>query len=242
MTKQLTTQNATITTAAVEVRTLTITGKQVTLAVFRQLREEPLIADDGTLNGTPWGYVNYHPDKCADDRRKHWHFVWQQGQDLLRSRVDHELTRTSWGCDEGDAFFAAHAREVFEGRGRYFDGRLPAVDNDLTALLHREAPFPVTMTLDLGQAPAYFMWEEWRSAADKLAKSGDALAAPYEESRRRKLAQAVEGFSCALPEPGEVDELYTAYKQKLAREAERRQQHQQVRVGLAQLPQLFIAV
>lgn len=86
MTRQLTTQNATITTAAVEVKTLTISGKQVTLAVFRQLKEEPLIAEDGTLNGEPWGVVNYHPDKCGD-APKHSHVVWQKGSDLCRSRV-----------------------------------------------------------------------------------------------------------------------------------------------------------
>ncbi|MEV4043150.1 hypothetical protein [Streptomyces sp. NPDC049744] len=89
MTRQLTTQNATITTAAVEVKTLTISGKQVTLAVFRQLKEEALIADDGTLNGDPWGVVNYHPDKCGGDQREHWHVVWQNGNDLRRARVDH---------------------------------------------------------------------------------------------------------------------------------------------------------
>lgn len=88
MPKQLTTQNATITTAAVEVKTLTISGKQVTLAVFRQLREEPLIADDGSLLGTPWGYVNYHPDKCESSRWNHVHVVWQDGQDLVRARID----------------------------------------------------------------------------------------------------------------------------------------------------------
>lgn len=87
MTKQLTTQNATITTATVEVKTLTISGKQVTLAVFRQLREEPVISSDGTLNGEPWGVVNYHPDKCGDDYG-HCHVVWQSGGELLRSRVD----------------------------------------------------------------------------------------------------------------------------------------------------------
>ncbi|NUV89977.1 hypothetical protein G6W61_27845 [Streptomyces sp. KAI-26] len=86
MTKQLTTQNATITTATVEVKTLTISGKQVTLAVFRQLKEEPLIAQDGTLNGEPWGVVNYHPDKCGDER-EHVHVVWQNGSDLRRSYV-----------------------------------------------------------------------------------------------------------------------------------------------------------
>ncbi|MEU0786994.1 hypothetical protein ABZ341_36210 [Streptomyces sp. NPDC006173] len=85
--KQLTTQNATITTASVEVKTLTISGKQVTLAVFRQLKEESLIATDGTLNGEPWGTVNYHPDKCGSDR-SHWHVVWQAGGELRRSHVE----------------------------------------------------------------------------------------------------------------------------------------------------------
>ncbi|MDQ0792024.1 hypothetical protein [Streptomyces sp. B1I3] len=86
MTRQLTTQNATITTAAVEVKTLTISGKQVTLAVFRQLKEEPLITEDGTLNGEPWGSVNYHPDKCSADA-EHLHIVWQKGAELRRSNV-----------------------------------------------------------------------------------------------------------------------------------------------------------
>lgn len=86
MPKQLTTQNATITTAAVEVKTLTISGKQVTLAVFRQLRNEPLIDAGGNLLGEPWGYVNYHPGKCADSE-PHRHVVWQRGNELLRASI-----------------------------------------------------------------------------------------------------------------------------------------------------------
>lgn len=87
MTKQLTTQNATITTAAVEVKTLTISGKQVTLAVFRQLREEPLVDElDAAIAGAPWGTVNYHPDKCGD-APEHVHVVWQKGSDLRRATV-----------------------------------------------------------------------------------------------------------------------------------------------------------
>jgi hypothetical protein len=78
--------NAEIKTAAVEIRTLTVSGKQVTLAVFRQLKDEPLVNRDGTLNGTPWGIVNYHPDKCAEGR-PHMHVVWQRGTELLRATV-----------------------------------------------------------------------------------------------------------------------------------------------------------
>ena len=84
----LTVRNAEVKTAAVEVKTLTISGKQVTLAVFRQLREEPLIAADGTLNGVPWGTVNYHPGKCGNDP-KHLHVVWQLGAELRRARIDY---------------------------------------------------------------------------------------------------------------------------------------------------------
>ena len=87
----LTVHNAEIHTATVEIKTLTISGKQVTLAVFRQLPEKPLINDDGTLNGIPWGRVNYHPDKKGCDsltrvhRYAHRHVVWQRGTELLRA-------------------------------------------------------------------------------------------------------------------------------------------------------------
>jgi hypothetical protein len=85
----LTTHNAEIKTATVEIRTLTVTGKQVTLAVFRQLREEPLINDDGTLNGVAWGTVNYCPGKTCPmpDHYPHWHVIWQQGVELKRSAI-----------------------------------------------------------------------------------------------------------------------------------------------------------
>lgn len=86
MTRKLTPQNATITTATVEVKTLTIGGKQVTITLFRQLKEQPLVAEDGTLNGVPWGVVNYHPDKCRE-KPEHLHVVWQEGQALRRSSV-----------------------------------------------------------------------------------------------------------------------------------------------------------
>ncbi|TKA11739.1 hypothetical protein [Actinacidiphila oryziradicis] len=87
MTKQLTVHNATITTAAVEVKTLTISGKQVTLAVFRQLQEETILNPvNATLTGELWGRVNYHPDKCAD-AATHVHVVWQKDGELRRAHV-----------------------------------------------------------------------------------------------------------------------------------------------------------
>lgn len=86
MTKVLTTQNAQITTVAVEVKTLTISGKQVTLSVFRQLIHESLISVAGTFTGIPWGHVNYHPWKC-EDATEHLHVVWQKDAELRRDAV-----------------------------------------------------------------------------------------------------------------------------------------------------------
>jgi hypothetical protein len=106
MSPQLTVHNAQVSTASVQIKTLTISGKQVTLAVFRQLREEPLIAEDGTLNGTPWGTVNYHPGKCGN-AEPHWHVVWQRGDELLRSAIACTPRWETFWCEEADRFYAA---------------------------------------------------------------------------------------------------------------------------------------
>src|SRR5262245_16993396 len=90
--RKLTSENAVIKTAAVEVKTLTISGKQVTLAVFRQLPEESPIDPttewpDFRFKGLIWGRVNYHPDKCGDIALEHVHVVWQRGETLNRGRI-----------------------------------------------------------------------------------------------------------------------------------------------------------
>lgn len=79
---------AVVKTAQVEVKVLTISGKQVTLAVFRQLELEPLIdRDTMQFRGLPWGRVNYFWGDCEDD---HYHVVWQKGNELRRACVfDH---------------------------------------------------------------------------------------------------------------------------------------------------------
>lgn len=97
MTAQLTVHNAEIKTATVEVRTLTISGKQVTLAVFRQLPQRPLPVD--VDHGQLWGTVNYCPDKTCGvsilsslgiwkpTNVDHLHVVWQDGTELYRHVV-----------------------------------------------------------------------------------------------------------------------------------------------------------
>ncbi len=83
----LTTEDVTITTLSIEVKVMKIGKRQVTLAVFRQLPDEPIIhPDTGNLKGIPWGRVNYHVD-CEHMPTSHFHVVWQKDTELRRSLV-----------------------------------------------------------------------------------------------------------------------------------------------------------
>jgi hypothetical protein len=90
--RQLTVQNASVTTVAIEVKAFMIGARQVTQGIFKQLIEEPLIAEDGALNGVPWGHVTWHPDRCDYHSNRHWHIVWQRGEELRRAWEFEEFT------------------------------------------------------------------------------------------------------------------------------------------------------
>lgn len=88
MQKVIQIRDAVLKTLKVEVKSLTISGKQMTLAVFRQLVEEPLInVETGELKGVPWGTVNYYWGDCKPlgNYNGHLHVVWQKGDELRRS-------------------------------------------------------------------------------------------------------------------------------------------------------------
>lgn len=84
---KITIEEALIKTATVDIKTLTIEGRQVTLAVFRQLQKEDVVDCDIRLNGPVWGQVNYHPDPECKSLGNHIHLVWQSGTELRRSLV-----------------------------------------------------------------------------------------------------------------------------------------------------------
>ncbi|MCW2899693.1 MAG: hypothetical protein JWO67_1958 [Streptosporangiaceae bacterium] len=241
MPKQLTTQNATITTAAVEVKTLTISGKQVTLAVFRQLPEHPLIAEDGTLNGVTWGHVNYHPDKCGD-APAHWHIVWQHGAELLRARVEHDPfahggAEYAFRCPTADKLLTACVRESL--RTGYVDNPLdnPLIRTGRAGEYRRRHPrenerhipgtgsVPVLATASAAAVAAHR--EEENIFPRGPFKSGTAKAV---------LDAEVDGYGASL------NQLQADLQVAVAAEADRRQRHRDVRTALAELPQLFIAV
>ena len=105
----LTTDDVTIKTLAIEVKVMKIGNRQVTLAVFRQLPEEPIISPYGVLSGIPWGRVNYHVD-CESLAYKHLHIVWQDGNKLKRAIALNWLVRSAL---QGGPY-SFHGRKDFE--------------------------------------------------------------------------------------------------------------------------------
>jgi len=96
----ITVDTASIETSTVTINTLTISGKQVTLDVFRQLQDAVLINDDGSLAGPPWGMANYHQKSC-DKLAMHVHAVWQLGDQLRQGTVQPPRWEPYWSdvCD-----------------------------------------------------------------------------------------------------------------------------------------------
>jgi hypothetical protein len=86
VTTQPDTGNTSIETATVQIRTLNVDARQMTLSIFRQLIAAPAVNSEGRVQGKPWGVVNYHPDRC-DDAKAHLHVVWQLDDQLRRGFV-----------------------------------------------------------------------------------------------------------------------------------------------------------
>lgn len=112
--RKITALEAVVKTAAVEVRLLTLNGKQVTLSVFRQFQDEDLIdKETSQLLGTPWGKVNYFWGGCEPN---HLHVVWQKEDELRRACVFGPERPSHWD----------HQRE----------GRISQLGNEITAGSH----------------------------------------------------------------------------------------------------------
>lgn len=77
-------------TLSVEIKSLTINGRQMTLSTFRQLTLEPIFSYENIdLAGVPWGRVNYYFDDCKKfTPPQHLHVVWQKGDELRRACVE----------------------------------------------------------------------------------------------------------------------------------------------------------
>lgn len=87
MNKVVFASEATIATATVEVKTVTIGKRQMTLSLFRQVPDGDIINPlNGELRGSPWGIVEYHWKDCGD-YKDHVHVLWQKENELRRSVV-----------------------------------------------------------------------------------------------------------------------------------------------------------
>lgn len=262
MAAPLTVHNAEIKTASVEVRTLTISGKQVTLAVFRQLREEPLIAEDGTLNGVPWGVVNYHPDRCgpAADVADHLHIVWQQGTELLRSWVDAQPQFKRFWSQPGSWLLSAHLRDLLLGRpSRFWDGKAPEVDlyaGQSAVLLPTIKGALFGIRPSLNAAGAFDALKNEQLLRDVAHTSrlfalgvnggrsfyGFDEAAPIVASQIEEAVKAIDAEIGPRDRSDAAERMFVKHQASMEEEVQRQKRHRDLRVAIGDLPQLFIAV
>lgn len=253
--KQLTVQNATVTTATIEVKTLTIGARQVTQGIFKQLIEEPLTAEDGTLNGVPWGHVTWHPDKCGDDS-DHWHVVWQSGQNLRRSQIDKtprfDRLPMNFECADYEAWEMARiAHRLSVGdtitlfKRRSLDSLDPREEVHnlvyLSASRVREVEgVPVAFTLSDAAHEAALS----RHLLRRFEQGGRGIGGDtWQDQERRRLtqrdAEALVNLQGSLSGI-DSEQLHAAALTAIRAESARRQRHRELRTTLAQLPQLFI--
>jgi hypothetical protein len=249
---------AEITTAAVEIKTLTVRGKQVTQGVFRQLEEQPLVLRDATLAGLPWGRINYHPDRCAESTA-HWHIVWQDGPELRRARVSVEARFDLYFVSKSaNEFISGCMRDEEAGTLAYFDGHVK-FNRDGYVFFNMIAEAPQIRICgepnpEIGTYRA--AWKVGAEAQKTLDNWTANLSAASNESLVGKVATAQEKLdqalasldAAAIPLQRHFEQIGTTancYKRLaadvLAEEA-RRERHVTVRRALADLPQLFIAV
>ena len=108
-------KDATIRTVAVEIKSLTVEGRQVTLSVFRQFDGEDVVDFETlTLKGKIWGRVNYHVD-CKGLPSNHIHLVWQKGDELRRDCVFGNSNRAYYRQETREtAKLVNFAKEVYD--------------------------------------------------------------------------------------------------------------------------------
>jgi hypothetical protein len=112
-------KSAEIATAIVEIKALTVSGRQVTLAMYRQIPERTIFNIDGSLNGTPWGRVNVHDKSCKGDN--HLHILWETKGVLFKAAVDiwrHSKTMHCPGHDDRICQQDRECKSVAECEGR----------------------------------------------------------------------------------------------------------------------------
>jgi hypothetical protein len=153
-------------TAIVEIKSLVVSGKQVTLAVFRQLQEEAILTDDLNLKGTPWGRVNYCPAGRRCLQGEHLHIVWQKGSELRRATIE-APNEGPVHLPEADAWIAA---TLLEGKS------LPSTLRDshrlIAGVIDDDSAPRVAFVLDAFARATYS--SEWRNRMEQRSQGKTA--------------------------------------------------------------------
>ncbi|GAA3375562.1 hypothetical protein [Streptomyces racemochromogenes] len=258
--RRLTAQNATILTASVEVQTLTISGRQVTLSLFLQIPERPLISDDGTLNGVPWGRVNYHPDRCEpgvgkEGRRtitvpEHTHLIWQCGEDPFRAKVDvvpefdeHGMNAKAVYSPAGDIVVAVEVQSYLDAVTAGGEAEYPlekgwadhkrSIQEADDSMLIVEAPSEALAALT-AYAETKRTEHSLTDSREWYREEAEKALAAYED-RKAALDRRIAATGWTL------EELLERREQDFRAELARRQRYRDLRATLAELPQLYIA-
>lgn len=247
MPSKLTVQNAEIRTASVEIKTLTVSGKQVTLAVFRQLFQKPLLVSDGRLAGEPWGIVNYHPEPKECSGFLHWHVVWQEASELRRSVVvndvdwhlsKHKATRYALYDAAAQWLDSVILDHLTTGTNYLNDG------NDL--VINVEAAWPGSIRADVSTAYGQIDLSASRIAVDCVRAAAKARKNDESDiwpSNPGDYLQAVTPLRDRVAAFGHTtDELFAEMNQLAESEAARRQLFVDALAQVSALPHLFIAV
>lgn len=187
MTSQPTPENASIENATVQIRTLNVGAKQITQGLFRQLITGQVIGTTGLIHGTPWGIVNYHPDRC-EDAKEHLHVVWQSGEELRRAYVASPEYAYLRHPLVGEYVTAL----VFEG-GRRAVGRISHGDLRITRTTATQEISATVMARGVmfqgSTVPsALSAWDDFSGYSSFV----DRLPADFEEAYRRPLRPSAE--------------------------------------------------
>jgi len=114
----LTVNDVSINTISIQIKAITVGNRQMTLSIFRQIKEESPIDDKFVLKGLLWGTVNYFPEH---DELTHYHVLWQKGEELRRGYVRRDAEFDYFASDRilGCERFLAEAPVIIEAERRW---------------------------------------------------------------------------------------------------------------------------
>lgn len=185
MNEQPTASNTEIVTATIQIHTVTVNAKSMTQNIFRQLIEQPVINTAGRINGTPWGVVNYHPERC-EDAKPHLHVVWQLGDQLRRSWVGQPLQAYLRHPLAGEYAMA----RIAEGHTKNIDSNIRLYRNEKEA---RRVDVRATVwgVSFLGVADGAFL-NSWETHGNEDERNREHLIRHYEETHGAPLRPSAE--------------------------------------------------